>query len=354
MKLIKNVRLGEELVDIALEDGKIAAIEKLGTLKGEGPDFGGARIFPGLIDTHSHGCVSEDTMGGDLAKMARWQLSQGVTTWYPTTTTMSVGDTVAATEASIIVEGGANIPGFHLEGPFINAKYKGAQNEAFILAPTMELLKKCKNVKKISLAPEMEGAIDFIRECPAVVSLGHTDADYDTAMAAFEAGAVCLTHTYNRMPPIHHRDPGPIGAGCVHGGVYAELIVDGKHVHKAAVMLLVKAYGEDKIVLISDSMSATGEGDGEYELSGLPVTVKNGYARTQDGALAGSTSSLFDCVKVAISFGIPVDAAVKMASENPAKMMGLNKGKIEVGYDADFIIVDDDFNLIRAIARAEI
>ena len=293
-------------------------------------------------------------MGGDLAKMARWQLSQGVTTWYPTTTTMSVGDTVAATEASIIVEGGANIPGFHLEGPFINAKYKGAQNEAFILAPTMELLKKCKNVKKISLAPEMEGAIDFIRECPAVVSLGHTDADYDTAMAAFEAGAVCLTHTYNRMPPIHHRDPGPIGAGCVHGGVYAELIVDGKHVHKAAVMLLVKAYGEDKIVLISDSMSATGEGDGEYELSGLPVTVKNGYARTQDGALAGSTSSLFDCVKVAISFGIPVDAAVKMASENPAKMMGLNKGKIEVGYDADFIIVDDDFNLIRAIARAEI
>ena len=351
MQLLKNVRLYGETVDIGIEDGRIAAI---GSLEGEGIDLGGAKIYPGLIDTHSHGCVGEDTMGGDVAAMARWELSQGVTTWYPTTTTMSVEDIISATEAEITVAGGATIPGFHLEGPFINAKYKGAQNEAFIIPPSAELVAKCKSIKKISLAPEIPGAIDFIKESDAVISLGHTDADYDTAMAAFEAGAVCLTHTYNRMPPIHHRDPGPIGAGCVHGGVYAELICDGKHVHKGAVMMLVRMYGEDKIVLISDSMSATGLGDGEYELSGLPVSVKNGYARTMDGALAGSTSSLFDCVKTAISFGIDEAVAVKMASENPARLMGLNKGKIEVGYDADFIIVDDDFNLIRAIARGEI
>ena len=351
MKLIKNVSLHGAIVDIAVEDGKIA---KIGKIDGEGTDFGGARIFPGLIDTHSHGCVGEDTMGGDIAKMARWLLSQGVTTWYPTTTTMSEEDIIAATEAEISIEGGANIPGFHLEGPFINEKYKGAQNPDFIMAPSLELIKKCKNVKKISLAPESDGAIEFIKRCGLVVSLGHTDTDYDTAMAAFDAGATCLTHTYNRMPPIHHRDPGPIGAGCDHGGVFAELIVDGKHVHRASVKLLINAYGEDNVVLISDSMSATGLGDGEYELSGLPVTVKDGYARTPDGALAGSTSTLFDCVKVAISFGIPTETALKMASENPARHMGLNKGKIEVGYDADFIIVDDDFNLIRAIARGEI
>lgn len=350
MKLIKNVRLYGRAVDIAVEDGKIIEI---GNIEGEGVDFGGAKIYPGLIDTHSHGCIGEDTMGGDVAAMARWELSQGVTTWYPTTTTMSEADIIAATEADINIEGGANIPGFHLEGPFINAKYKGAQNEAFIIPPSLELLGKCKNVKKISLAPEAEGAIDFIKECGIVVSLGHTDTDYDTAMAAFDAGATCLTHTYNRMPGIHHRNPGPIGAGCVHGGVYAELICDGKHIHEASVKMLIRIFGEDHVVLISDSMSATGLGDGEYELSGLPVSVKDGYARTEDGALAGSTSTLFDCVKVAISFGIPEVTAVKMATETPARLMGLNKGKIEVGYDADFIIVDDSFNLIRAIARGE-
>ena len=350
MKLIKNVRLNGTLTDIAVENGKIAGI---GKSDADGIDFGGAKIYPGLIDTHSHGCVGEDTMGGDIAKMARYELECGITTWYPTTTTMSEEDIVKATEADINVDGGATIPGFHLEGPFINAAYRGAQNEEFIIKPSMELFNRCKNVKKISLAPEVEGAIEFIKECPAVVSLGHTDTDYDTAIKAFEAGATCLTHTFNRMPGIHHRNPGPIGAGCVTEGVYAELIFDGKHIHAASCKMLINIFGEDRIVLISDSMSATGLGDGDYELSGLPVTVRNGYARTMDGALAGSTSTLFDCVKVAIASGIKEETAVKMATENPARLMGLNKGRIEVGYDADFIIVDDDFNLIRAIARGD-
>ncbi len=351
MRILRNVKMQGKTVDIGVEGGKIVAISD--SLPGEGRDFGGANIYPGLIDTHSHGCAGEDTIGGDVAKMARWQLAHGVSTYYPTTTTVSREEIIAATEADINIEGGANIPGFHLEGPFINPKYKGAQNEAFITPVDMGLLHACKNVKKISLAPEFPGAIDFIRECGIVVSLGHTDANYDTAMAAFDAGATCLTHTYNRMPGIHHREPGPIGAGCVHGGVFAELICDGKHIHKASVRMLVRIFGEDKIVLISDSMSATGLGDGDYELSGLPVTVKDGYARTEDGALAGSTSTLFDCVKVAISFGIDKDAAVRMASENPARLMGLNKGRLEVGYDADFLLVDDDFNLVCAIARGE-
>lgn len=351
MNIIKNVRLYGNIVDIAVEGGKI---KEIGHIEADGVDFGGADIYPGLIDTHSHGCVGEDTMGGDIAKMARFELSSGVTTWYPTTTTMSREDIIAACEAEICIEGGANIPGFHLEGPFINAKYKGAQNEEFILPPDLALLRECKNVKKISLAPEIPGALDFIRESGIVVSLGHTDATYEDSLAAFRAGATCLTHTFNRMPPIHHRDPGPIGAAADFGGVFAELIADGKHVHPSVVKMLISILGEDNVVLISDSMSATGLGDGDYELSGLPVTVRDGYARTEDGALAGSTSTLFDCVRSAISMGIDKNLAVKMATENPARLMGLNKGKIEVGYDADFIIVDEDFNLIRAIARGEL
>ena len=350
MKILKNVSLYGKTTDIAVENGKISAI---GNLSGEGVDFGGARIFPGLIDTHSHGCIGLDTMEGGLEEMADFQLSRGVTTWYPTTMTMSEEDIIAATRRDINFGHGANIPGFHMEGPFINKKFKGAQNEAYILPPSMELFNKCKNIKTVTIAPEVEGSEEFIKNCPAVVSIGHTEANYDTAMRAFELGAKKLTHTYNVMPGIHHRAPGPIGAGSDSESVYAELICDGKHVHSSAVKMLIKIFGEDRIILISDSMRATGLGDGEYSFGGQKVIVKNGTALTEGGNLAGSTSTLFDCVKVAISFGIKAETAVKMASENPARLMGLSKGKIEVGYDADFIIVDDDFNLIKAIARGQ-
>lgn len=350
MKLLKNVNLNGDIVDIGIENGKISFIGKseLG-----GVDFGGNKIYPGLIDIHSHGVVGLDTMSGGLEEMADYMLSRGTTTWYPTTMTMSVEDIVAATEADIDFGHGANIPGFHMEGPFINVKYKGAQNEEFILPPSMEIFNRCKNIKIVTVAPECEGAIEFIRECPAVVALGHTDCTYDEAVMAFEAGAKSLTHTYNAMSPIHHRNPGPIGAG-FDKGAYAQLICDGKHVHPSAVRMLIKLYGYDHITLISDSIHATGVGDGEYMFGGQPIVVRDATARTLDGALAGSTTCLFDCVRCAISMGIPEDKAVMMASESPAKLMGLNKGKIEVGYDADFIIVDNEFNLVRAIARGEL
>lgn len=348
--VIKNVNLYGRIADITVEDGKIVSIEKTEEL---GTDFGGNKIYPGLIDVHGHGYVGHDTMEGGLPEMADFQLANGTTTWYPTTMTMSAEDIIAACDADIDFGHGANIPGFHMEGPFINVKYKGAQNEKFVIPPSMELFNKCKNIKKVTIAPEVEGAMEFIRECPAQISLGHTDADYDTVCEAFRAGATSLTHTYNVMPGIHHRAPGPIPAG-VDCGAYAELISDGVHVHPAAVRFLIKAYGTDKIVLVSDAIRATGLCDGEYSFGGQKINVSNGQARTEGGNLAGSTSTLFRCVKCAISFGIPEWDAVKMASENPARLMGLNKGKIEVGYDADFIIVDDDFNLVRAIARGEV
>jgi len=351
MKILKNLRLFGEITDIVIENGKITHVGKVDS---EGEDFGGAKVYPGLIDIHCHGCIGYDTMEGNLEEMAVWQLSQGTTTWYPTTMTMSKEDIIRATNENISFLRGANIPGFHMEGPFINKKYKGAQNEAHIIAPTMELFRKCKNIKRVTLAPEWEGSEKFIRECGAVVSLGHTDADYECAVRAFAAGAKSLTHTFNVMPPIHHRAPGPIGAASERDDVYAELICDGKHVHASAVRMLVKLFGYDRVILISDGLRATGLGDGEYSFGGQKIIVKDGYATVESGNLAGSTSSLLDCVKVAISFGIPEEAAFKMASENPARHMGLSKGRIEKGYDADLIILDEKLNLIKAVVRGEI
>lgn len=349
MKVIKNVRLNGELTDITTDGGRIVAI---GKTDAPGTDFGGNKIYPGLIDIHSHGTHGYDTMTGGLGEMADWELAHGVTTWYPTTMTMSLEDIIKATDVDLNLGHGANIPGFHMEGPFINVKYKGAQNAAYIVPPSMEFFNKVKNIKIVTVAPETEGALDFIRQCPAVVAIGHTECDYDLAVEAIKAGAKSLTHTYNVMPGIHHRAPGPIGAGfdC---GAYAQLITDGIHIHPSAVRMLIKMYGPERVTIISDSMQATGMDDGPYIFGGQPITVKDGVARTEGGNLAGSTTCLFDCVKRVIEMGIPEEDAVRMASATPAELMGLNKGKIEVGYDADFIIVDDGFNLVRAIARGE-
>ena len=349
MKILKNVNLYGKITDIAIENGKFAFI---GKCEGEGVDLGGKKIYPGLIDIHSHGVGGKDASCDELSDMADWMLKNGTTTWYPTTMTVSAEELIRITNVSLEIGHGANVPGFHLEGPFINAKYKGAQNEDFIIQPSLDLLKKCKNVKIVTIAPEIEGAMEFIEKCGVVVALGHTDCDYGTAKEAFKRGAKSLTHTFNAMSPIHHREPGPIpaGADC---GAYAQLICDGKHVHASVCRMLYKLYGKERITLISDSMMPTGVGDGEYIIGGQAVIVKDGTARTTYGALAGSTTPLFECVKCAIAMGIPEYDAVYMASTSPAALMQLNKGKIEVGYDADFIIVDDDFNLYMSIARGE-
>jgi len=351
-RVIKNVRLYGNLTDITVENGKISEI---GKTEEAGTDFKGAKIYPGLIDVHSHGCMGMEANDADLEMMARYMLQHGTTTWYPSTSTVSASDIVKACHANTEISGGANIPGFHLEGPFINPDYKGAQNGKYVIAPSLELFERCggiDKVKKITVAPEVDGAIDFIKTCPAVVSIGHTAADYETAKAAFEAGASSLTHTFNRMPPMLHRDPGPIPAGA-EAGAYAEVICDGVHVHPAMVRSLIKLYGEDRIIFISDSISSAGLPDGKYELGGIAVIVRDGQPYTEGGALAGSSVTLLHCVRCAVKFGIPESAAFKFATENPARQMGLNKGKIEVGYDADFIIVDDELNLIKAIARGE-
>lgn len=352
MKLLKNAKLYGKTVDIAVENGKII---RIGNIEGEGYDCGGLKIYPGLIDIHSHGCLGFDTMDEDnrLDEMSVYQLEHGTTCWYPTTMTMSKEDIKRATDRDIDKLKGASVPGFHMEGPFIHPKFKGAQNPDYITKPSLEFFSQLKNIAIVTIAPELPGSKAFIEGCPAVVALGHTDADYDTAMGAMRAGAKCLTHTFNAMNGIHHRAPGPIGAASDSEGVYCQLIADGKHIHESSIRMLVKIMGIDRIILISDCIRATGLGDGEYSFGGQKITVCEGIARVEEGNLAGSTSTLFDCVKNMIAFGYSEEDSVKMATENPARLMGISKGKIEVGYDADFILVDDNFNLIKAIARGE-
>lgn len=352
-RVLKNVRIDGRLCDLVAEDGIITFI---GKTEKSGEDCGGYDLYPGLIDTHSHGCVGYDTMeiaDGGLYEMARFEFENGITSWFPTTMTMDI-DTIRTVVNRDLErrEGCANIPGFHMEGPYIADKYKGAQNGAFIKSPTMEEFSTLRNIKKLTLAPELDGAIDFIRECTVgtdtVISIGHSATDYATAIEAIDNGATSLTHTFNAMPPLHHRDPGPIGAA-VEKHIYTEVICDGLHVSRAAILTLYRAMGPDRMVLISDSLRATGLGDGEFSFGGQKIIVRDGVARIEAGNLAGSTTTLFGCVKKAIEFGIPKADAIRMASTTPAECLGLNKGRIAVGYDAEFILVDQDMNLIRAM-----
>ena len=347
--IIKNVRLHGALTDITVSDGKIISTDKCCE---DGIDMGGLKVYPGLIDIHSHGAVGVDTMDCNLEAVAKYELMHGITTYYPTTLTVSEEEIIAATEQKTDFPGGANIPGFHIEGPFINVKRKGAQNEKYIIPPSLEVFNKFKKAKLITVAPEVAGAMDFIKGCDAVVCLGHSEADYDTAMAAFENGASCITHTFNAMKGIHHREPAIIEAGS-DSRAYAQIISDGFHLHPACVRLAVKIFGKDRVVFISDSMLGTSASDGLYMFGGIPTTVTDGKAYTDYGAISGSTTNLFDCVKHAISFGIDEEDAVKMASENPARLMKLNKGVVAAGYDADLIFVDDNFELQRVMVRGE-
>ncbi len=346
-KVLKNVRIDGRVTDLIAIDGKIAAIGKTDKA---GEDCGGYDLFPGLFDIHAHGCVGYDTMEiaeGGLAEMCRFELSHGVTSWMPTTMTMDMDTIRGVVNRDLSGLDGAKVAGFHMEGPYIADKYKGAQNGAFIKPPSLEEFRTLQNVRIVTLAPELAGSMEFIRECGAVVSLGHTAADYETAREAIQNGATCLTHTFNAMPPLHHRDPGPIGAA-VEGDIYAEVICDGLHVSRAAILTLYRTFGPDRLILISDSLRATGLGDGEFSFGGQKILVKEGVARIEAGNLAGSTSTLFDCVRKAIEFGIPKADALKMASATPAALLGMKKGKLAVGYDAEFILVDGQMNLIRS------
>lgn len=350
--IVYNAEIDGRLKSVKLKDGKIAEISDNVTSGDINAD--GNRVIPGLIDVHTHGCIGMDAMDADFEPMCRFYAEQGTTSFLPTTMTMGYDALERVTNAKTDFAG-ANILGFHFEGPYISPKHKGAQNEKYIKSPSVEEFGRFKNVKMITLAPELKGSIEFIKkvspEC--VVSIGHTDCDYETALEAIKNGANCLTHTYNAMPPLHHRNPGPIGAA-FEKHIYAQLICDGFHISKPVVLATYKMFGADRLTLISDSIRSAGLPDGEYESGGLKVILKDGAARLADGTIAGSSATLLDCVKTAVKFGIPFGDAVKMATETPADMLGVKKGRIKEGYDADLLIVDKEINLKTVIIGGEV
>lgn len=349
--IFKNCVVNGSLTDIVAEDGKI---KKIGKTSEDGFDLNCARIYSGLIDIHTHGCLGYDTMDGDkLEKMSRYQAENGVTSFLPTTMTMDTQKIKSVVNADLPSTSGAQVLGFHMEGPYISKNRKGAQNEKFIKSPDIEEFKNFKNIKMVTLAPELPGSLDFIEKCEAVVCIGHTDATYEQTVSAIERGAKCLTHTFNAMSPLHHRNPGPIGAA-IDKNIFVQVICDGIHIHESVIKMLYRTFSADRMILISDSMRATGLADGEYEFGGQQVFVNNGIARSADGTIAGSTSSLFDCVKKAIEFGVCEMDAFRMASETPAKLLGLNKGKLEEGFDCDFIALDENLNLKTVVIEGRV
>ena len=349
--ILKNLLFEGKLTDLTVENGTITAIAPASG-SGEGTDCTGLSVIPGLVDMHAHGCVGKDTMDGEFEEMCAFLAKNGTTSWLPTTMTQSYEAIKRVTEGKTDVPG-TQILGFHMEGPYINAKKKGAQNGKFIRNPDLAEFKSLPGMRVVTIAPELEGSMEFIKECGALVCIGHTDADYDTCIKAIEAGANCLTHTFNAMPGIHHRNPGPIPAA-LEKNIYVQAITDGLHLHPAVVMMLYKMFGADRMVIISDAMRATGLGDGTYEFGGQDITVKDGVARTEDGAIAGSTSTLWQCVKRAASFGVPFDDAVRMATRTPADMIGEpKKGRIEAGADADLVLLDANREIEKVMIAGE-
>ena len=349
MKVFKNLMLNGELTDIVSDGGVISAVGKTDKA---GVDLFGKKVYPGLVDIHTHGIGGVDTMDAELEKTAPLYAMNGTTSFYPTTMTAPHDDIIRVLKTNTNVRG-ATVEGFHLEGPYINKKYCGAQSTEYMRDPDATEFESFDNIKLVTLAPELDGAAEYIKNSSAVICAGHTAADYKTLCDAADSGLKCVTHIFNAMPPLHHREPSVVGAAC-DKDLYVQVICDGIHIHPAVIRMLYKLFGADRMILISDSMRATLLPDGEYELGGQKMTVKDKVARTETGALAGSTSTLFDCVKHAIEFGIPERDAFKMASATPAKLMGLKKGEVKVGYACDLIALDDKNNIDTVIIGGEI
>ncbi len=343
----------------SVENGRFASVlpEKIPE---DAVDLGGATVIPGLVDVHTHGSRNADFSDGDLAgltEMAAYLAKSGITAFAPASMTLGY-DTlrhafaVGKAFSENRPEGCARLMGIHMEGPFFSEKKKGAQNAAYLKEPDFaafqELYEGCGGlVRIVDVAPELPGAEEFVRQASRLctVSVAHTDSDYESASAAFRAGASHLTHLYNAMPGIHHRNPGVIPAAVENPHVRAELICDGLHVHPASVRLAFSMFGAERMILVSDSVRCCGMPDGEYELGGQAVYLSGGVARLASGTIAGSATNLFDCMKKAISFGIPEEAAIRAATYNPACAIGRETevGVIAEGHLADFVVCSPDY-----------
>ena len=379
--LIKNIQIyaENEMIEtgyIKIAEDKIVEMGSVHELKEDGR-FGeiiipkGYKIIPGLIDVHIHGVDGADTMDGTteaLDTMAKALPKEGTTSFLATTITQ---DKEAIEKALVNVSrycsmvGKAEVLGLHLEGPFINRKMAGAQPVNHIINPEIALFKKWQKLSRdsiriVTLAPELPGALELIKyliEQGIVASIGHSDATYEDVTSAIRVGATQVTHLFNQMRGLHHREPGVVGAALLHQELRAELIVDGIHVDPEIVKLAYRQKDTKGLILITDSMRAKCLKNGSYDLGGQEVQVSGGKAILKDGTLAGSILKLSNAVKNIMEYAdCTLADAVEMASVNPAKQLNLFdcKGSIEIGKDADLVILDDKDDVFMTFCRGKL
>ena len=370
--IIQNVRVfdaekGFLCKELYLAGEKITENRKEAEKDGMILNAEGLMAIPALVDIHFHGCNGVDFSDGtekSLARVASYELENGIGAICPATMTWDearlglIADTACAHHNGQ----GADLVGINMEGPFISRKKKGAQNEAYICRPDAPMFHRLQKrsgglIRLCALAPEEPGALEFIKAVKdeTAVSVAHTCADYETACMAFQAGASHATHLFNAMPGLNHREPGPIAAAWEYGAT-VELITDGIHIHPAMVRLAFSLFGDDRVILISDSMMATGLPDGDYELGGQSVTVRGSKAvlTYEPQTIAGSVTNLMNCMRTAVlSMGIPLESAVKAAAYNPAKVIGASDlwGSLKPGCYGNILLVNDRLEIVHQLQR---
>lgn len=360
-KIILKDRIVENGI-LKIEDGKIVYIggKKESKIDNIDYDFSDFYVSPGFIDVHIHGAFGGDFLDceyEEIEKIVTFLASKGVVGFLPTIVTAPIKDmkeAVKKLEKYINNQkNGAKALGIHLEGPFLNPKYKGAQPEEYIIKPDINILKDLYSpyLRVMTIAPEMDDefkVIKYLKERKVVVSAGHTDASYDLMRNAVLNGISHITHLFNGMRALHHREPGIVGYALVNDHVSVEVIADGYHLSDVILKMVVKLKPRDKVLLITDAIMATGLKDGEYRLSTQKVVVKEGKVVLESGSLAGSTLTMDRAIRNIIQMtGVNIIDAVYMASYSPARLLGLEnrKGSIEIGKDADITVFDEDFNI---------
>lgn len=364
MNLINgNVFLDGKFVktNISIKDSTVYEIGK--TADNEiSVDCTGKYIIPGLVDIHTHGCSGYDFSSAsseEISVMQKYYLKNGITSILATTVALSDADISTAVnnikEAVSNNTTGATIEGINLEGPYLSPEKCGAHDKSLLKEPDIDFIKSLGNfIKVVNVAPEYSKSDDFIKNFPGKTSIAHTACDYKSAIKAINLGADHITHIFNAMNGLHHRNPGVIGAFFDSDAV-AEMICDGIHIASPIIKMMFKAYSE-RISIISDSMAATGLCDGTYKLGDLDVNVKNSVATLSDGTLAGSAMNIFDMMKYVISIGVEPEKAIRSVTEIPAKSVGINDkcGAISVGRNADLIILNNDFSIEKVIFHGKI